>query len=98
MRTRSTSERITRAKFATSETPTAIATFAVPKPSAVTRASESSSAGMDSSTSTTRIVTASTTPPSAPASRPSSAPATRAIATAETVAVSESPAPCTTRV
>ena len=54
-RTRTTSERESRANDATLPMPTAIAALMVPKPSRMMIASASSSPGIDSSTSTMRI-------------------------------------------
>src|SRR5664279_76515 len=77
--------------------PTAMATLTVPNPNAVTSASDSSNAGMASSTSTTRISDSSTQPRRKPASSPNNAPTTRPKDTATRAAPRDSPAPCTVR-
>ena len=69
-RTRSTSERMTRAQAAMLASPTARATLYVPKPSTVISARESSSAGIARITSTSRISASSTQPRANPATSP----------------------------
>lgn len=89
--------RASRANTATEVTPTASAALVVPNPRRMTTLSDSRSAGIASSTSTTRMSTSSTAPPAAPAVTPIAVPATSPTRTATRAPVTECEAPWMTR-
>jgi hypothetical protein len=95
--TRSTSERMRRANVATEAMPTAMAALTDPKPSATTIIIDSRRPGIESSTSTMRLITASTPRPKYAATSPSRAPIPRPMETAMAEARSVRLVPCMTR-
>ena len=77
--------------------PTAIATLIVPGPSRMTIVSASSSPGIDSSTSTKRMIASSANPPNEPLTTPSTVPSTIPTVTATSAPSSDSDDPWMTR-
>ena len=88
-----TSERAKRAKLAIDVTPTAMAAFTVPKPRRITMLRDRSNCGIESRTSTARMIAPSTLPRADPATRPRAVPTTRPTPTATKAPEREFPAP-----